>query len=121
LLVPRRVPHVTITSSPNAKPSSSGRQIGKGGEVSLVSRSGCGATLDTQIEGHRLEITVLHERGHDRVEVSGSFGLPVLLKQAEHLISVHSPILLCAVMWDSRIATCPAHGIGELDACRVAV
>src|SRR5262249_1684669 len=72
-------------------------QIGKGSEVSFVSRPSCATTLDAQIEGHRLEITIFHERGHDRVEVAGSFGLAVLLEQAEHLFALHSPNLLCEV------------------------
>src|SRR5207247_8813326 len=58
------------------------RQVGKSSEVSLVGSSSCGATLYAQIEGHRLEITVLHERGHARVEIAGSCGLPVLLERA---------------------------------------
>src|SRR5262249_45295207 len=72
-------------------------QIGKGSEVSFVSRPSCATTLDAQIEGHRLEITIFNDRGHARVGVAGLFGLAVPLEQAEHLFALHSPNLLCEV------------------------
>lgn len=76
------------------------QQVGKGSEVSLVGRARCGTAVDAEVQGHRLEVTIVHKCRHDRVEVAGSFGLTVLLEEAQHLSS--RCIGLCSLRGDSE-------------------
>src|SRR4029077_18528245 len=68
-LVPRRKPHETIASSPNAKARIVRAQVRKGGEVRDVCGSCRHLPFTSRTERDCLQVTVFGEGPHDRVEI----------------------------------------------------